>query len=135
MAENEESQAPWPGASGNSQSKTSETNNFFPFQNDQQEEVAPATSGIQDGPESWETAPSSPMETVWHFARQFSPVLVPLLFAIVTFIFVTPLILSQKSFLPPGSIIPFTLLLIALAAVQCVLMYYAGSNDGLWSIY
>lgn len=135
MAENEESHATWQSAGGNSLDPF-EMNSVLPFQGNQQEDLRD-TSGVRSGGDldDWDMGSSGPMETVWRIGRQISPLLIPLLFAIITFIFVALLMPRQKGPLFSSTTISFALVLLVLAAVQGTLMYYGGSNDGLWSIY
>jgi SPFH domain / Band 7 family len=71
-------------------------------------------------------------EKLGRFARQFSPVLVPLPFAALIFLFTLPAALRGQSNLP---LLPMGVLLAALVVMQGTLLYYAGSNDTLWTLY
>src|SRR5260221_13819248 len=77
-------------------------------------------------------------ERLGRFARQFSPVLVPLPFAALIFLFTLPVALRGQSNLP---LLPMGVLLVALVVMQGTLLYYAGSNDiagpndMLWTLY
>ena len=71
-------------------------------------------------------------ERLGRFARQFSPVLVPLPFAALIFLFTLPAALRGQSNLP---LLPMGVLLAALVVMQGTLLYYAGSNDTLWTLY
>lgn len=64
--------------------------------------------------------------------RRFSPVLVPLPFAILIFLFTLPFTLKGEGYLPP---LPLAILLIALVIMQGTLLYYAGSNDTYWTLF
>jgi regulator of protease activity HflC (stomatin/prohibitin superfamily) len=64
--------------------------------------------------------------------RRFSPVLVPLPFAILIFLFTLPFALKGQSYLPP---LPLAVLLIAIVIMQGTLLYYAGSNDTYWTLF
>ena len=64
--------------------------------------------------------------------RRFSPVLVPLPFAILVFLFTLPFTLRGQSYLPP---LPLAVLLIAIVIMQGTLLYYAGSNDTYWTLF
>ena len=64
--------------------------------------------------------------------RRFSPVLVPLPFAILIFLFTLPFTLKGQAYLPP---LPLAVLLIALVIMQGTLLYYAGSNDTYWTLF
>ncbi len=61
--------------------------------------------------------------------RRFSPVLVPLPFAILIFLLTLPFTLKGQSYLPT---LPLAVLLIALVIMQGTMLYYAGSNDTYW---
>ncbi len=66
------------------------------------------------------------------FIRRFSPVLVPLPFAILIFLFTLPFALRGLAFLP---LLPLGVLLIALVVMQGTLLYYAGTNDTYWTLF
>lgn len=72
-------------------------------------------------------------ETLGPFARQFSPVLVPLPFALLIFLATLPATLQG----PPAhpSVLVTGILLLALTILQGTLLYFAGSNDTLWMLY
>ncbi len=63
--------------------------------------------------------------------RKFSPVLVPLPFAILIFLFTLPFMLRGQAYMQP---LPLAVLLIALIILQGTLLYYAGSNDTYWTL-
>src|SRR5256885_13639940 len=73
-------------------------------------------------------------EALRNFGQQISPILVPLLFAGLTFLFIVPLARSGHFYLPANRLWPTALVLIALAVVQGMLLYYAGSNNIYWSL-
>lgn len=64
-------------------------------------------------------------------ARQFSPILVPLPFALLIFLFTLPFALREQTYLP---LLPLGVLLIALVVMQGTLLYYVGSNDTYWTL-
>src|SRR5574337_978671 len=64
--------------------------------------------------------------------RKLSPVLVPLPFAILIFLFTLPFTLKGNSYLQP---LPLAALLIAIVIMQGTLLYYAGSNDTYWTLF
>ncbi|HJT59360.1 MAG TPA: SPFH domain-containing protein, partial [Ktedonobacteraceae bacterium] len=70
------------------------------------------------------------LESLRNFARLFSPVLVPLPFALLIFL------ISYAVSLRPQplhlQILPLAILLLALAILQGTALYYAGSNEDLW---
>ena len=67
-----------------------------------------------------------------HIVRKYSPVLVPLPFAILIFLFTLPFALRGVSFLQP---LPLAVLLIAIVIMQGTMLYYAGSNDTYWTLF
>lgn len=69
-------------------------------------------------------------ETLLTLARQLSPLLVPLPFAALVFLFTLPATLQG----PPAHPSPLIMgiLLVALAILQGTLLYFAGENDTLW---
>jgi len=66
------------------------------------------------------------------FIRRFSPVLVPLPFAILIFLFTLPFALRGLASLP---LLPLAVLLLALIVMQGTLLYYAGTNDTYWTLF
>jgi regulator of protease activity HflC (stomatin/prohibitin superfamily) len=81
----------------------------------------------------WNRAPLLSKETLRTVARQFSPVLVPLPFALLVFLFTLPATFQG----PPAhpSVLVMGTLLVALTILQGALLYFAGSNDTLWILY
>jgi len=81
----------------------------------------------------WSRPPLLSKETLRTVARQFSPVLVPLPFALLVFLFTLPATLQG----PPAhpSVLVTGILLLALTLLQGTLLYFAGSNDTLWMVY
>jgi regulator of protease activity HflC (stomatin/prohibitin superfamily) len=97
------------------------------------------TSEQDDSNATWQgpnaTSQNQPLNTsspslskLGNFARRFSPVLVPLPFAILIFLFSLP-------FVSRAQIVPLVVLLLALAVMQGTLLYYAGSNDTYWILW
>src|SRR5215469_1904917 len=99
----------------------------------QQEPVTP-----QQLPPGGQNTNTSNRQGLGKLARRFSPVLVPLPFAVLVFLFTLPVALRGQSYLP---LLPMGVLLIALVVMQGTLLYYAdsndiaGSNDMLWTLY
>ncbi len=95
---------------------------------DQSESMVPEIetdeTGLQD-------TQSSGQGKISGLARQFSPILVPLPFALLIFLFTLPFALRGQAFLP---LLPLGVLLIALVVMQGTLLYYAGSNDTYWTL-
>ena len=81
----------------------------------------------------WSRPPLLSKETLRTVARQLSPVLVPLPFALLVFLFTLPATLQG----PPAhpSVLVTGMLLLALTILQGTLLYFAGSNDTLWMLY
>ncbi len=72
-------------------------------------------------------------ETLGTIARQFSPLLVPLPFASLVFLFTLPATLLGP---PDHPALPVMgILLLALAILQGTLLYFAGASDTLWLLY
>ena len=74
----------------------------------------------------------SGMDRFSQIVRRFSPVLVPLPYAILIFLFTLPFTFKGESYLPP---VPLAVMLIALVIMQGSLLYYAGSNDTYWTLF
>jgi hypothetical protein len=81
----------------------------------------------------WSRPPLLSKETLRTVARQLSPVIVPLPFALLVFLFTLPATLQG----PPAhpSVLVTGMLLLALTILQGTLLYFAGSNDTLWMLY
>lgn len=81
----------------------------------------------------WSRPPLLSKETLRTVARQLSPVLVPLPFALLVFLFTLPATLQG----PPAhpSVLVTGILLLVLTILQGTLLYFAGSNDTLWMLY
>lgn len=106
----------------------------------------PSSTFLQDEPEMDELPEadelmepqSEPLFTRFELLRQFgqqiSPVLVPLLFGGLTFLFILPVALGNHFYLRSDQLWPIALVLIALAVLQGMLLYYAGSNNIYWTL-
>jgi chromate transport protein ChrA len=100
--------------------------------------VTPDNQGLvippieQDDFEQPQDTRPSVMHGFSQMLRRFSPVLVPLPFAILIFLFTLPFTLNGKSYLQP---LPLAVLLIAIVIMQGTLLYYAGSNDTYWTLF
>ncbi len=97
---------------------------------DEQELVIPQSDS--DVEESTGGTRSLSMGKLGQIIRRFSPVLVPLPFAILIFLFTLPFALRGLAALP---LLPLAVLLIALVVMQGTLLYYAGSNDTYWTLF
>ncbi|HLX58862.1 MAG TPA: SPFH domain-containing protein [Ktedonobacteraceae bacterium] len=102
-----------------------------PLQDDQDDQQSSSTNTASDDDE-WEKPPLFGRDSLLQLARQLSPVLVPLPFAILVFLFTLPAGLKGQTHIPA---VPLAILLLALVVVQGTFLYYAGSNDSLWTLY
>ncbi len=124
-SEQDDSHAIWEGPNASSQKQPVDTSSTGAAPG-QQEFLAPPR---QTDPEEESKATSSlSLRKVGNFARRFSPVLVPLPFAILIFLVSLPFVLRAQ-------IVPLAVLLLALAVMQGTLLYYAGSNDTYWILW
>lgn len=82
---------------------------------------------------NWTRQPLIRKETLLTLGRQLSPLLIPLPFAALVFLFTLPATLQG----PPEHPIPLVMgmLLLALAILQGTLLYFAGASDTLWLLY
>ncbi len=81
---------------------------------------------------NWSRQPLISKESLSTFGRQFSPLLVPLPFAAVVFLVTLPMTLRRFTFFSP---LVTGIMLLALAILQGMLLYVAGSNDTIWMLY
>ncbi len=84
-------------------------------------------------PEEEAGVATSRMEALRLLARQFSFILIPLLFAIVTFL-LTLLFFAVHRNSPPTELLAMGLITLAVAILQGMMLYYSGANSGLWFI-
>ena len=123
--EQDDSHTIWEGSNASSQNQPLDTSSTAATPGQQAFLVSPMQT--DPGEESKNTSSLS-LRKVGNFARHFSPVLVPLPFAILVFLFSFP-------FVSRVQILPLAILLIALAVMQGTLLYYAGSNDAYWILW
>ena len=97
---------------------------------DKQELVIPPIE--TDPEEESQDTRSLSIGKVGHFVRRFSPVLVPLPFAVLIFLFTLPFALKGLAVLP---LLPLGVLLTVLALIQGAMLYYAGSNGTYWTLF
>ena len=103
----------------------------MPPPQESQEQLPPDSQAypqLEGGEDFSDPSPSS-WEGLQSIGRQFSFVIVPLLFAIVICIITLPFTLVETARV---SFLPMIFLLVALAVAQGTMLYYAGSNDSLW---
>ena len=134
--EQDETRAPWPNSSTvswDAQSVFVDTDDpVHPalLDDEQDEEDLQSSYPSTDSDvETWNRSPLFSWETLQRLARQFSPVLVPVPFAILIFLFALP---APSRNLP---LVPLAIILLALVVIQGTCLYYAGSNDTLWTLY
>ena len=102
-----------------------------PLQDDQFS-PSPVDTSIVAGDEEWVKQPLFSRDSLRQWARQLSPVLVPLPFALLVFLFSLPADLRSQPHIP---VVPLAIVLLALVVIQGTALYYAGSNDSLWTLY
>ncbi|GAC1383267.1 MAG: hypothetical protein NVS4B7_13490 [Ktedonobacteraceae bacterium] len=73
-------------------------------------------------------------EGLWKFGQQISPILIPLIFGGMTFLFILSMTRTRFSYLHPSLLWPIILVLMALAVLQGMMLYYAGANNVFWSL-
>src|SRR5215472_5560252 len=113
---------------------------------DQQDQMAdhtetdPPSGNEGDIEESSEQLPTR-LEVLWGHMRQLSPVLAPLFFGGVTFLFILPFVLNIRAYLSTFGSLPTGLILLAIGVVllvfalaQGIMLYYAGPNDVFWTL-
>ncbi|HEY6541793.1 MAG TPA: SPFH domain-containing protein, partial [Ktedonobacteraceae bacterium] len=105
-----------------------------PLQDDQysQSSQSPVNTAIEADEEEWVKQPLFSGDSLRRLARQLSPVLVPLPFALLIFLFSLPAELKNQPHLP---VVVLVIVLLALVVMQGTALYYAGSNDNLWTLY
>src|SRR5579884_2648137 len=96
---------------------------------DQQPDADPETSE-DEAAEDWAAPPFFSKESLGRLGRQFSPVLIPIPFALLIFLFTLPALLHNFSHLP---LIPLVSALLVVV-LQGVALYYAGADDGRWML-
>ena len=77
---------------------------------------------------------SSPLEFLKQFDRYVPIIIAPLLFAILTMLFVLLLINTHRAYISPAGFLPVVIVIIAVAIGQGVAVYYAGSDNGIWAL-
>jgi len=73
-------------------------------------------------------------ELLRQLGQQFSPILVPLLFGGLTFLSILPFVIKGQTSVPLDRFWPIGLVIIALAILQGMGLYYAGSNNVYWTM-
>jgi len=78
--------------------------------------------------------PDTLLQTFLRFGRQCLPILIPLLLAGLTFLCILPLSLHNQAYVSGDHIWPLVLVIVALAALQGMILFYTDTNEGLWSL-
>jgi len=102
-----------------------------PLEDDQHSQQSASTSTVSEDDE-WQKPPLFSRDSLRQLARQLSPVLVPLPFAVLIFLFTLPANLKGQSYIPA---VPLAIILLTLVVIQGTFLYYAGTNDSLWTLY
>jgi SPFH domain / Band 7 family len=102
-----------------------------PLQDDEFD-PSPVDTTIAADDEEWVKPSLFSRDSLRQLARQLSPVLVPLPFALLIFLFSLPADLRSQPHIP---VVLLAIVLLALVVIQGTALYYAGSNDSLWTLY
>lgn len=105
--------------------------------------VHPDTGALQQDADAVEEPPDlslSKSEATLGVLRQLSPLFAPLLFGAITFLIILPFVQANRAAIsasgwPNGLILlSVGIILLTFAVGQGMMLYYAGSNDALWSL-
>ncbi|MDQ2903917.1 MAG: SPFH domain-containing protein [Chloroflexota bacterium] len=77
---------------------------------------------------------TSKLESFLMLGRQVSPLVAPLLFGGLTFLLTFLPVLQGRAYLSPVGLLPVVLVLVAIAFIYSIMLYYAGANNVLWSL-
>src|SRR5437667_1774295 len=77
---------------------------------------------------------SSRFDTLKKIGQQISPIVTPLLFGGITFLFLLPLMRSGQFYLHTDRLWPVGLVIIAVMILQGMMLYYAGTNNVYWTL-
>lgn len=94
----------------------------------------PVATAPEADEEEWVKQPLFSRDSLRRLARQLSPVLVPLPFALLIFLFSLPTELKSQP-QPHLPVVVLVIVLLALVVMQGTALYYAGSNDTQWTLY
>jgi len=76
----------------------------------------------------------SRFDTLKKIGQQISPIVTPLLFGGITFLFLLPLMSSGQFYLHTDRIWPVGLVIVAVMILQGMMLYYAGANNVYWTL-
>lgn len=77
---------------------------------------------------------SSRFDTLKKIGQQISPIVTPLLFGGITFLFLLPLMSSGQFYLHTDRIWPVGLVIVAVMILQGMMLFYAGANNVYWTL-
>ncbi len=110
-----------------------EDESLQPYDQDEVEAMFDTPTAIPDDELDRIVRPSATrFEFLQQLGLQLSPILAPLLFGGITFLIVLPLI--PKASFSPGYLAAIGLGFFAIAVLQCMMLYYAGSNNVYWTL-
>ncbi len=139
----DQTRAIWPDPNKGGWDDMDDEDEFFPPDDDDEQDgltpapptIVRASRGASHHPQAqaWDSSPGtgSRVASLQQIGRQLSPILVPLPFAILIFLFTLPADARGVSYLPA---LPLGIILLALVVIQGTFLYYAGSNDTLWML-
>ncbi len=90
-----------------------------------------ANAPVEDEGETTSTR-SELMSQIGYYS---SFILAPLLFAGLTSLIVLPIVATGHAKLPPQTLLPLAIVILAIALAQGIAIYYAGTTNGLWTVY
>ncbi len=134
----DQTRAIWPDPDKGGWDDLADEDDFFPDDDDDEDDLQSpsysAQAGAANSSQAWNSpaGASSGGTSLQQLGRQLSPILVPLPFAILIFLFTLPADARGISYLPP---LPLAIILLALVVIQGTFLYYAGSSDTLWMLY
>lgn len=118
---------------------SAEDEDFQAYDEDAGEDMlAPPAAAQDDESDDLEMAASprpvfSRFEFLGQLGQHLSPILAPLLLGGITFLIVLPLVLSGHAY-ATGRLAAIGLGFFAIAVLQCMMLYYAGSNNVYWTL-
>lgn len=76
----------------------------------------------------------SPIEMLKSISQYITLILVPLVFCGLTCLFILPRVTSDQAVLGPEGFWPILVVMVAVTIAQIVAVYYAGSDNGMWTL-
>lgn len=135
MSDQDEGRAVWPDATGTMGWEIPANLGGQPGELDDPdaEEADLQTPDTEGDLPGWTRQPLINKDSLKTFARQFSPILIPLVCAALIFLVTLPA--SQQGLPAHPSVLITGILLLVIAIIQGSLLYFAGSNDTLWFVW